>query len=80
MRLIITHDTEGTLRSVAFLAKDAEDLEMEPERGESVLTMDAADLPDRTDLSELRGEHLTQYGARLCETLQVRDGRVVQRS
>jgi hypothetical protein len=78
MRVIFTHDKTGTINTVAFLPKGAEDLELEPQEGESALTLDGADLPDRLDESETSGERLSEYGMKLREEYRVRDGRLVQ--
>ena len=80
MRLIIAHDRKGTINSVAFIAEGAEDLELAPGRGEKVITVSSADLPEPADDSELRGERLVQYSARLREKLQVVKGKVVRRA
>jgi len=80
MRVIITHDSKGEINSVAFLAKDAEDLELQPERGKRVVTVESSDLPERAADSDLRGEKLAQYGTRIREKLQVVKGKVVRRA
>jgi len=80
MRLIIAHDRKGTINSVAFLAEGTEDLELAPGRGEQVITVSSADLPERADDSELRGEKLAQYSTRIREKLHVVKGKVVRRA
>lgn len=80
MRVIIAHDPKGEINSVAFLADDADDLELEPSRGKRVVTVRSSDLPERADGSELRGEKLAEYGARIREKLQVVKGKVVRRA
>lgn len=80
MRVIIAHDRKGEISSVAFLAEEADDLELQPARGKQVVTVNASDLPERADASELRGERLAQYGARVREKLQVVKGKVVRRA
>jgi hypothetical protein len=80
MRVIIAHDSKGDINSVAFLAEDAGDLELQPGPGKRVVTVDSSDLPERADDSELRGERLVQYGARIREKLQVVKGKVVRRA
>lgn len=79
MKAILSHDREGSINTVAFLGKGAEDLEMEAPEGESVLTMDSRELPDPPD-PDLGGERLSDYGFKLREAYEVRDGRLVRRT
>jgi hypothetical protein len=80
MRVIMTHDRKGEIHSVAFLADDAEDLELQPARGRQVVAVSSSDLPERAEASDLSGERLAQYGARIREKLQVVKGKVVRRA
>jgi hypothetical protein len=65
----------------AFLGEDvADDLELEPRRGRRVITADSDGLPERANDSELRGEGLAEYRKRICEKLQVVQGKIVRRA
>lgn len=81
MKMIISYNPKGTIKSVAFLGEDVADhLELEPRRGEKVVTADSKDLPERADDSELRGERLLEYQKRISEKLHVVDGKIMRRA
>jgi hypothetical protein len=79
MRLIIEHDTKGTITTVAFVGPNANELELEPAKGRGVVYTDtkALGLPD--NLEQLRGEELVPHRHALASSFHVEAGNVVRR-
>ena len=79
MRLIIEHDSNGTITCIAFVGERAQDLELEPAKGGGVIYTDTKSLGLPDNLEELRGEELGRHRQTLSDTFCVEGGKVVRR-
>ncbi len=78
MKVIITYNQKGVIKSSAFLAEGVEEnLEFEPKRGERLMILDSSDLPEDVNDSAVRPGQLAESHRRIREKLQVKNGKVV---
>ena len=66
MKAMILHDEKGHILSVVVIASEAQ-LELLPDRGESVLEVDASEL-GLGDVQDLTSQHLEQIHASIART------------
>jgi len=78
MKMLITYNQKGIINSVAFLSENAENLELQPGRGEQVITVDSEELSEQVDNSNADDERLLEYQRRICKNLHVMGGKIVR--